>query len=80
MVCAERLSRAFEFVLPPDTDVAGINPPLLQIVSQHNLKEVAMCRQACKYRYGAGMPNNLMYLSMMIRIYSNISVSAVVVA
>jgi len=34
--------------------------------------------QASLYRYGAGMPNNLMYLSMMMRIY--ISVSATVVS
>jgi len=34
--------------------------------------------QASLYRYSAGMPNNLMYLSMMIRIY--ISVSAIVVS
>ena len=34
--------------------------------------------QASLYRYGAGMPSNLMYLSMMICIY--ISVSAVVVS
>ena len=34
--------------------------------------------QASLYRYGAGMPNNLMYLSMMIRIYS--FVSAIVVS
>ena len=46
--------------------------------------EVAACRQACTvtvqaclHCYRAGMRNNLMYLSMMIRIY--ISVSAIAV-